>query len=72
MLGIKLIIRGIAAVKVGASVYTVTVKVEVDWRPCGSVSTTVTGKIPVWLGRVGAKPNDVPEITVMKDEREAG
>ncbi len=65
------IFKGIVPVKVGASVYTVSVKVDVDWIPCGSVRTTVTGKIPVWLGRVGVNISEVPE-TRIKEEREAG
>jgi hypothetical protein len=46
-------------------------KVDVDWRPCTSVNTTVTAKFPVWLGRVGVKVSEVPEI-LMKDRREGG
>jgi hypothetical protein len=44
---------------------------NVDWIPCWSISTTVTGNIPKLIGRVGAKISYVPE-TEMKDERGAG
>ena len=44
---------------------------NVDWITCWSISTTVAGKIPKLVGRVGAKISYVPE-TEMKDEIEAG
>jgi hypothetical protein len=50
----------------------VRINVDVDLRPCGSANTTATAKFPVWLGRVGAKKSEVPEILMKDDWRETG